>query len=153
MWRENRGRKKMKYLGLDRYDCSWLARRSTGNHKNTRELWRVTISKSIFCRQSWLSQLHQLFWLWDESARLRCRSCYTPPPAPRAPTVTLLHCVTHHTPQLWHSLRPDYVTSQSMDLPFNVKVLTYALHHLFNEEGQDQRASSRTFLFFDLDLV
>ena len=96
----NRGREQMKLLELDGYDYSWLARRSTGNHKNTRELWRVTISKSIFCRQSWLSQLHQLFWLWDESARLRCRSCYTPPPPPRAPTLTLLHCVTHHNPQL-----------------------------------------------------
>ena len=44
----------------------WLARTSTRNHKNTRELWRITISESVFCRQSWLSQLHQLFWLCDE---------------------------------------------------------------------------------------
>ena len=120
----NRGGKKRNIWNwIGTTEC--LARRSTGNHRNTRELWRVTISESVFCRQSWLSQLHQLFWLCDERARLWCRSCYTPSPPPGSPTVTLIHCVTLCNPQLWHSLRPDYVMSQSMDVPSNVKVLTY----------------------------
>ena len=140
-------------LEFDRYDCSCLARRSTGNHRNTRELWRITISESVFCRQSWLSQLHQLSWLCDERARLWCRSCYTPSPPPGSPTVTLIHCVTLCNPQLWHSLRPDYVTSQSMDVPpmwrfWLTRCITFS-----SRKVKIREQAKGFFIFPEVDLV
>ena len=78
----------MKCLRLDSYDCSWLARRSTGNHKETRELWRETIPESVFVGKA------------DFRNSISCSDCGMRVRDCDADHVTLrLH---HHNPQLWH---------------------------------------------------
>ena len=89
----------MKLLELDGYDCSWLARRSTGNHKNTRERWRVTISESVFLSAKLTfatpSVVLIVGWECEIAMPIMLHSASTTT-SPNCDTVTL--CYTPHSP-------------------------------------------------------